>query len=144
VAGDRIRREAGAMQYVLAIDGWLPERINVLLRRHWAKRNRILKADAVQLKIEADNQNIPMATGKRRVTLTLFHNRMASDPDARLKGLLDALVKCGLLIDDSLTWLELGPVRSVMRAVKGIEIVLEDIRPWSAPGAKFPRIQCER
>jgi hypothetical protein len=73
-------------------------------------------------------QRIPKATGRRRVSLevTLEGRQREADADAYFKGLLDALVSCGLLLGDKTSEVQLGDVTH-KRGVRGTVIVLEDV-----------------
>lgn len=103
--------------YFLVIPDWRPTLANELVGKHWAKAGRLKAADRELVAGYAVKQGIPKAAGRRRVDVMIcgpFRGRMP-DPDAPLKSLLDALVKAGLLVDDSAEWCELGVV-SVDRA----------------------------
>ena len=71
--------------------------------------------------------NLPKASQKRRVTLTIIlgKGQRGCDPDAYFKSMLDALVHAGMLVDDSYKWIELAPVKFI-RGDKGCIIELED------------------
>lgn len=116
--------------HALTVPDWLPTRLNELLRMHWAVRRRALKAEAELVAGYAIQARVPKAEGKRRVSVT-FHapggrGAKTGDSDARLKGLLDSLVKCGLLVDDSPKWCLLGAVECVKGEKKTV-VVLEDV-----------------
>ncbi len=117
------------MTQTLTIDGWMPCRLNTLLRLHWSIRNASLKLDAQVLAVEAREQGITKATGRRRVSLEIRHQRRVTppDPDSLWKSLLDGLVKCRLLVDDSAKFCELGPVSVVAADGRGMTVVLEDL-----------------
>lgn len=76
---------------------------------------------------------IPKATGKRRVewTVTQRHRQHgggnAVDPDAIAKVLLDGLVRCGRLVDDSAKWCELGTPRVVRGERDSVQVVLTEM-----------------
>lgn len=116
-------------RHTLILDAFQPHRLNVLLRLHWAARNRALKGDADVVAAEAFRQGIPKAAGKRRVSLTVRHGRSvkAADADALWKSLLDALVKCGLLLDDDPAHCELGTVGYETAERRGLVVLLEDL-----------------
>jgi hypothetical protein len=94
--------------YTFVVEGFLPTRLNELLRAHWSKRARLLKGDAERVGFAYRQSGIPEARGKRRVSVCYLSPRPPRDLDASLKGLLDALVACGALLDDSPAWCELG------------------------------------
>ena len=114
--------------WTLRIDGWRPARLNELLSVHWAVKHRRKDADAMRILVECQNQKIPIATGKRRVTMTwrLGKGERTPDADGVWKSLLDGLVRAGRLKDDNMKWCELGPVEFV-RDSKGICVELTDL-----------------
>jgi Holliday junction resolvase RusA-like endonuclease len=113
--------------YVVTIEGFLPERLNVLLRLHWAKRQRALKSDAERVWAAVREASVPPATGCRRMSVRFESPRTPADRDARLKSLQDALVKAKMLFDDSPHWLLLGNVESVRGPTRRTVITLEDV-----------------
>lgn len=110
------------------IPNWIPTSVNKLMSNHWASANRLKRADAQMVGIYASKQGIPKATGKRSVqTILTYHKGRACDPDNTQKSLHDALVKCGLLVDDSHVWLETKPVQILRGKARHTSIILEDI-----------------
>lgn len=80
------------------------------------------------------NQRIPKATHKRRATFTrMFGDRMRPFDYANfvggLKPLVDAMVECGLLVDDSPKMLEdhYMQMHVELPGRKGVHILLESI-----------------
>jgi len=114
--------------HTLTIPDFLPQNLNRLLRTHWAKRNRAIRADSELVAIFAIQAGIPKANGKRRLALAFTTNaQVAPDADNLLKAMLDALVRCRLLVDDSPRWVELAGI-SVSRADRReTQITLEDV-----------------
>jgi Holliday junction resolvase RusA-like endonuclease len=112
----------------LAIPNWIPATLNQWDGRHWSVRARLKKADRDLVAWYAREQEIPKATGKRRVSLeiVLGPRGRKSDPDAYWKSVLDALVSCQALLDDSAKWVELGQV-TFSRGPRGSAITLEDL-----------------
>lgn len=113
--------------HVLTIDGWHPTSLNRMLGYHWTRRRKLKAFDRDVIALEA--LRLPRATGKRRVSihLTLAPRQRGYDPDNLLKGLLDGLKHAGMLVDDSRTWCELGPVTFGRGVRKATTITLEDI-----------------
>lgn len=70
--------------------------------QHWSKRNRDTKRAESMLRVLS--RGIPKASTKRIVHVTSYRKQRCRD-DSNLrggaKGLLDAIVRCGLLLDDS-------------------------------------------
>lgn len=114
--------------HTLRLTGWVPASVNSLFG-HWARRQRKKRFDRDMVALEALAQAVPMATGKRRVTVRIEVSGRAGvpDPDNVLKSLLDALVRSGLLVDDSGDWCELAGV-TVTRGQQTVTVVtLEDV-----------------
>jgi hypothetical protein len=85
--------------------------------------------DAAFVALLASNYYVAKATGKRRVRLTVIlgPRQRGGDPDAYHLSLLDALVRAGLLVDDSKEYVELEPTHYVRETKPGCVIVLEDL-----------------
>jgi hypothetical protein len=115
-------------RFVVVICGWHPTRLNQLLEGHWASRQRRKDADADLIAIECLRFGVPRAVGRRRVSLELWMGKgeRRGDPDAYWKGLLDGLVRCGVLKDDGPRWVDLGPVTYGRDGHRRTVIVLED------------------
>lgn len=96
------------MKHVLSIPHWLPTSDNKLISSHWATANKLKKSDANIIYWTMREERIPTALKKRRVEVLIMckpKGRMP-DPTNFAKSLLDALVKCRLIIDDSQRWCE--------------------------------------
>lgn len=113
----------------IVIPGWHPARLNQWDGRHWSVRSRLKKADRELVGVYAKLARIPLAMGKRRVSLriTLGPRQRAGDPDAFWKSTLDALVHAGLLVDDNRQNVELGRVDFDRGPARATAIALEDI-----------------
>ena len=79
-----------------------------LLRMHWAKRAKYNKHWQLlvrsQIPYIADKPNV-----RKKVSISQMRKRLL-DPDnlvASVKPILDAIVKCNLVYDDSPEWIEL-------------------------------------
>lgn len=117
-----------ATKYVLRLQGHTA-RLNELLG-HWAKAARLKKRDRQWIALESRNQEIPLATGKRRVSLVVVlgpRQRRPMDPDALWKSLLDSCVHAGLLLDDGPRWCILGTVDYERGPHSEMRVVLEDV-----------------
>jgi hypothetical protein len=108
VLGGSTRVGSDLPSYTFTVPDFLPVRLNVLLRAHWSKRNRLLKDDSFLIGLAFRASGIPPAEGRRRLSVCYRSPRPPRDADASLKGLLDALVACRALRDDSPAWCELG------------------------------------
>lgn len=97
-------------QYQVFIPNWRPINLNAMFAKHWSKRNKAKKEDAKTIFAAIHEAKIPKATSKRHVGLhiALTGSQKEADPDAYWKSLLDGLVKCGALIDDSDTYCSFG------------------------------------
>lgn len=95
------------LSWYLFIPAWRPPSLNELLAMHWAKRGRIKKAAYELVGMLAMLAGIPKALGKRavRLDIRLDKGMKRYDDDNAKKVILDALVKNGLLKNDSPTWL---------------------------------------
>lgn len=118
------------MTHTIIIPGWRPARTNQLLGGgHWSHAYKLKQRDKKWVETFAWFCKTPLAQGKRRVSLriTLAGRDKAADPDAYWKSLLDALVACGQLMNDSGWWCELGTVEHVKGEARQTEIILEDV-----------------
>ena len=120
--------------WTVFITDWHPTSVNVLLGAAYAGRGARFAAaarkreDAKLLAIYCRVFEVPRATGPRRVSLTLgLGPRMRSpDPDNLWKSLLDGLVKCGVLVNDSPRWCE-PRWCGTTRGLKATTVVIEDL-----------------
>ena len=116
-------------EYIIQIPNWRPATLNSLMNVHWGKVKKLKDADKAM--VATYGRNIPKATGKRRVTFSILTPKgmRKVDPDSILKSGLDALVCCGLLVDDSDKYVEVMPVTQGRPEVawRGTLIRLEDI-----------------
>jgi len=110
----------------VTIPNWHPVTLNTIINNHWSVGHKRKKADARI--IATYFAHLPKAVGKRRVSLCIIlgKGQRAADPDAYHKSLLDALVKCGQLVNDSYKWVELAPVKFI-RGEMSTVILLEDL-----------------
>lgn len=111
----------------VTIPNWRPISLNVLMRMHWAARNKRVRSDKAL--IAAYSSGIPKATGKRMVSLhvVLGKGGRQLDADNSFKVLLDGLVFNRLLIDDSPKWVELGNITYSRGKENETTITLEDL-----------------
>jgi hypothetical protein len=93
-------------RWYVRITGWHPTRLNVLLASHWAKAARLKAADALVVRAACLGADVSRADARRRISLEigLAKGQRGGDPDCYWKSLLDALVNCGALVDDSREW----------------------------------------
>lgn len=117
------------MLHRIVCPNWRPTPDNNLTDgSHWAKKHRLKKQDKAMIKTYAMLANVLRATGKRLVSLeiTLSGRQQEADPLAYGKSLNDALVSCGMLIDDSDRYMVWGGV-TYSRGEPQTVIVLEDL-----------------
>lgn len=112
----------------ISIPNFVPVSVNRVIRKHWAARRQRLREDADLIAGYAMIARAPKAKGKRRVSVAVMVTNLthAPDPDNILKSALDALVKCGQLIDDSAQWCEIGKI-TVGVGKRETVITLEDV-----------------
>lgn len=117
------------MIQVLSIPGWLPATTNQLLTRHWSNAGKLKRKDREIVATAAFVHGARKAEGKRRVRvlIVLPKGQRACDPDAPAKSLLDSLVACGLLRNDSHAWVELCPVEFARGERLVTFVTLEDL-----------------
>jgi hypothetical protein len=117
--------------HTLIIPNWHPARLNSWDGRHWSIRARLKRGDREMVAAYARVARVPPAKGKRKVSLviTLAPRQRNGDVDAFWKSLLDALVSCKLLINDSPRWLDLGTVRFLRAEKRATRIDLHDLQP---------------
>jgi hypothetical protein len=99
-----------AAAWTFMVPNWMPTPNNKLYDKHWAVKHRQKRSD---FEIVAYfGRLVPEATGKRNVSLhVVFPPRQRMpDIDAPWKSLLDALVRCRLLVNDSAAWASMEPV----------------------------------
>lgn len=99
--------------WTITIPDYLPPSLNELMHCHWRTKHK-LKKECLEFVAHYGRHVLP-AVGKRRVLLTYLrtvcHKEM--DPDNAKKAILDALVKAGILGNDTEEWVECpDPVQS--------------------------------
>lgn len=111
----------------IIIYDWHPTLDNRLVGQHWSKVKRMKDADKEIIATYA--RPFPRARRKRRIHLriVLAPRQRGGDPTNYWKSLLDALVACGQLVDDSGRWCEAMPPRIERGERKRTEIILEDM-----------------
>jgi len=94
---------------------------NVLRSMHWARQYRYGKALELEvwaLLMAQMHGPVERATGRKHVTVTLYHRARRFDQDnahRAAKPLLDALRRLGLIRNDSRRWLDLDIEQEVDR-----------------------------
>jgi Holliday junction resolvase RusA-like endonuclease len=115
----------------LTIVGWLPEPLANGQHGHWSTRQKKLEAAQQRTWISARYWDWKPIVGRARVTVTLvFPQNRRRDTDnlyARVKGVVDGLVKGGWIVDDSTEWLELIVRAEVRPGQKAMELFLEPL-----------------
>jgi Holliday junction resolvase RusA-like endonuclease len=123
------RTPAVSAAHVVTIPGWVPPSVNRLLKAHWAVAHRIKRKACERIALECLAARIPPATGPRRVRLavTVANRGHRPDPDNLLKCVLDALVNCRALLDDSAGHCVATPPAVRAGRDRQTIIILEDI-----------------
>lgn len=118
------------MKHILTIPRWMPVSDNILMGAHRFTKIKLKKADANAIYWSMREQRIPTALKRRKIEVVIKckpRGRMP-DPTNFAKSLLDAMVKCRLVIDDSQRWCEY--VTPIIKRGKGkdwgTEIIIED------------------
>ncbi len=90
------------MMHKLRIERWRPPLANQWRGAHWSKAHKLRTEMMSLLWAYARSQGVPPATTRRKVSLAicLAPKQKVPDADSMDKLLLDALVGCGLLLDD--------------------------------------------
>lgn len=114
--------------HTLVIPHWRPATLNELLGHRW-KATRLKRQDREIVAVYALKCGTPRATGRRRVDLVVrpVKGKCRVDGDALWKSTLDALTKARLLVDDSLTWCEVGTYTPTLEGPARTEIHLTEI-----------------
>lgn len=119
------------MLQVLYLPGWTPTSLNKLKNSHWTVGHKIKKRDKDLVHCYNLAQELQSAQGRRKVDLRIILGKgmKQMDQDNVWKSLLDALVYCQLLHDDSPRWCKLGSVEYYRSGTdyKATYIHLEDI-----------------
>lgn len=115
-------------RWVVTIPNWHPCPLNKLIGYSWRTVHARKQADQRRVADEMAFAGIPEARKARRVSLriVLGPRQRSCDPDAYWKSMLDALVACGRLRDDSRQWCELDHVE-FERGKRSTVLTLEDI-----------------
>lgn len=129
--------------YEIVIPDWTPTLTNQLLKAsHWAQAHRLKEADARLVGVYARLSGVPRASGPRRVDLAVRGWRVGNlpDRDAFWKSLLDALVLCGMLVNDDPARCLLGGVDVTRSKTRETRIRLHDLPalPATEGGEKPP------
>lgn len=118
-------------RFEVLVPDWHPATVNQLMRSvrdrvRLKRRDRHAVIDHLVLRA-----NVPRAAGRRVVGLTLCFPPGARrpDPDSSHKSILDALVYCGLLVDDGPVWCGVEPVRYLRGDSRYAVVTLEDVCP---------------
>jgi Holliday junction resolvase RusA-like endonuclease len=122
---------------VLYLPKFLPTSLNKSVGRHWSVKAKQKNGDLEIVQHYAREQRLAMtlhldaALPARRVNvrMVLPKGQRAFDRDNILKGLLDALVQCGLLVNDSPRWCQIGQIEYVRHdgGLRETFVILEDL-----------------
>ena len=89
------------MKVTFSLVGYEVPSQNVTMKQHWSKRSKERKN--LERWIRVLTGNVPKAEGPRKLHIQAIRKRLITD-DANLrggaKGLVDAIVAAGLLVDD--------------------------------------------
>lgn len=95
------------MIWTVTIPNYVPVSLNRLTRGRIRDRIRLGKLQRAVVSAYCLLERVPKALGRRRVRLLVTQRRgRLADPDNLLKAMLDSLVGCDMLRDDSARWCE--------------------------------------
>ncbi len=117
-------------RYVIEVPNYRPPTSNALFRAKFRGR-MALERECKQF-VAFYGSHVPKAAGKRRVSMAVtlaVRQRMPDADENALKAVLDALVACQLLVDDSRVWCECVPTEFVLSRKRQPHtlITLEDV-----------------
>jgi Holliday junction resolvase RusA-like endonuclease len=122
---------AASVSQRLVIEAWLPESLANGSHGHWSTRQRKLDRAGLKVWYYGKAYLLRPITGRARVTVTLvFPQNRRRDTDnlyARVKGVVDGLVKGGWIVDDDTEHLDLIVRAEVRPGVKATELLLEPV-----------------
>lgn len=112
----------------ISIPNWHPTKSNQLVGVHYHKAAKLKKSDSKMIwAYSARITDKPKIKQRLTLEIHISGRGRTPDPDAYFKSLNDALVKNGLLVDDSDKWVELAPVKFIRGKEKKTVIILEGI-----------------
>jgi hypothetical protein len=113
------------MKAACILRGWVVPSQNVTMRRHWSKNAKERKLLERWIRSIIGAQPVPMA--KRWVHVHSVRSRRIAD-DANLrggaKGLVDAIVAAGLLMDDSDQWAKIDYTQDTLKGRKAATAIV--------------------
>ena len=114
--------------WVVTIPEYHPPKLNQLMGGHWSKAARLKKACTAKIRRAMAEAGVPVATGKRRIGITIYVSGSGRrpDPDGILKSTLDALKHAGTIIDDDSKRCEWTQPQ-ILNGEKRTVITIEDI-----------------
>lgn len=114
--------------HTLYVPDWKPTSLNGLMASVQAKI-KAKKRDREMVTLYARMADIPKANCRRRVSVEIGYSGRARecDPDNLTKSLLDALVSCGLLLDDAAAFVLWAGVEQRRDETTWTRITLEDL-----------------
>ncbi len=114
--------------WTFRIPNWAPTPLNkILYGKHWSDGARRKRSDGEV--VAHYGRSVPKAKQKRTVSLHVVFpkGKRMPDVDAYAKSLLDSLVHCDLLVNDSGPWCLLYPVTYSRGEVLTTFITIEDV-----------------
>ncbi len=109
-----------AKTWTMTVPQWTPALLNDVMGKHWQRAHKIKRKQAEMLAVYARLQDVPRATGKRKLSVTCYGwpTGRIPDQDAIWKLLLDSLVRAQLLTDDGPSGLEGAATVEFVRSEK--------------------------
>jgi Holliday junction resolvase RusA-like endonuclease len=117
----------------LVIHGWLPEPLSNGPHGHWSQRQKKLQSAQIMVWASARHARLQPIKGRVCCTVTLvFGVKRRRDTDnlyARVKGVVDGLVKGGFIEEDNTDMLDLRVRAETRPGERATEITLEALTP---------------
>lgn len=119
--------EHGPGRWSVKVMNWCPTSDNMRAKglKRWI-RGKAADREVIRTWL-VEFARVPRAAGKRRLSVHIEKRGPMIDPSNTNKSVRDALVNCGLLVNDNPEWLEAAEPTAVPGKVSSTTIILEDL-----------------